>query len=299
MSASSASRADGILLGVTFLAGLGWIFSREAVQSWPPMLFIGCRFALASLVLIPFGLRYYRFTGWGDIRKALLTGAIMGFAMLFWVLGVSHATQLGVGAFLACLGTLLVPAAAWVMFRESSPFSIWLALAVALVGVVFLAWDKGFSIEIAHIWFLCSAVLFAVLFNLNTRYAASLPIMQLVAIQLAVVGAINIGVSAMLEPWPETTTAGMWGWFLASVFIATSLRFLLQVYAQGQVPAARAALIMMMEPVWTTVMAMIWYGEMLSANQWLGCGLILFALLMNRWRQIRKVFSKRDVAPGA
>ncbi len=283
---AQAARADGILFGVTFLAGLGWIFSKEAVASWPPLLFIGLRFLLASLILVIVGWRFMQRTSARNWLRALVTGGLMSLAMVCWVFGLSHATQIGVGAFLACFGVLLVPVVGWFMYRQRSPLSVWLALLIALIGVVCLAWDRGFDLELAHIWFLLSALLFAILFNLNTRYAASLPVMQLVAIQLAVVGAVNMILSLITESWPQSTTVTMWGWFFASVLIATSLRFFLQIYAQGQTTASRAALVMMMEPVWTAVMAALWYGETMSRNQLLGCSLIFLALIVNRWRQV-------------
>ena len=47
-------RADIYLLITTLLAGLGWIFSKEVVALWPPLLFLGVRFLLGGLLLLPF-----------------------------------------------------------------------------------------------------------------------------------------------------------------------------------------------------------------------------------------------------
>lgn len=47
-------RADFILVMTTILASAGWIFSKEAIQGLPSFGFIGLRFILASLLLLPF-----------------------------------------------------------------------------------------------------------------------------------------------------------------------------------------------------------------------------------------------------
>ena len=75
--------------------------------------------------------------------------------------------------------------------------------------------------------------------------------------------------------------------------LATSLRFFLQIKAQGIVPLSHAALIMTLEPVWTGLIAMVWLGERMSGVEFSGCSLIFLALLVDRWALIR-----RWVRPG-
>ncbi|MDF5372104.1 EamA family transporter, partial [Vibrio parahaemolyticus] len=46
--------------------------------------------------------------------------------------------------------------------------------------------------------------------------------------------------------------------------------------------AGNAALIMILEPVWTVILSVLWYGEVLTANKLVGCVLILFSLIIYR-----------------
>ena len=46
-----SGKADLLLVAVTLLAGVSWIFSKEAVLLMPPLLFMAQRFLLAGLVL--------------------------------------------------------------------------------------------------------------------------------------------------------------------------------------------------------------------------------------------------------
>ena len=54
---SKASQSDLLLVLVTVLSALSWIFSREAVQLMPPLLFMCLRFLLAGSLLALLGRR--------------------------------------------------------------------------------------------------------------------------------------------------------------------------------------------------------------------------------------------------
>ena len=57
MPLSKASQSDLLLVLVTVLSALSWIFSREAVQLMPPLLFMCLRFLLAGSLLALLGRR--------------------------------------------------------------------------------------------------------------------------------------------------------------------------------------------------------------------------------------------------
>ena len=117
--------------------------------------------------------------------------------------------------------------------------------------------------------------------------AAEVPALALTSIQLMVVGAVALVVSGFIEEWPVEVSGNIWGWLLASAIIATSLRFYLQTFAQGLAPASHAAVILTLEPIWTTLLAGWWFGETMSFMQLAGCGLIFSALLINRWQWVK------------
>lgn len=127
-----------------------------------------------------------------------------------------------------------------------------------------------------------------VFFNLNSRIAARLPAIALAALHLLMVGATAAVISLALETWQLQQPLAIWGWLSASIVIGTCMRFWLQTYAQGFVAASTAAMIMMLEPVWTTVFAMFWFSETMAILQWVGCGLILSSLLVSRWHLLRR-----------
>jgi drug/metabolite transporter (DMT)-like permease len=284
-------KAEFILVFVTVLAGLGWIFSKEALAGLPPLFFMGARFLVAGFILVLAGRRFFYGLVWDDVKKAMLVGLVMGVAMMFWISGLDRASNLGVGAFITSLGVVLVPVFGRFIFKDHPPKSIWVALPVAVAGLAFLALGNGVSYEVAQLLFLGAALTFAFQFNLLSRLSTRIHVLVLTAIQLMVAGCFLLLLSVFSEDLPSSVSLEVAGWFLASALIATSLRFLLQTYGQSLTPTSHAAVIMNLEPVWTSLFAAVWFSESMSQQQLVGCGLIFLAMLISRWTQIRAIFT--------
>ena len=280
----NALKSDVWLILVTLFAGLGWVFSAEALVGMTPLLFIGTRFLLAGFILTGFGWRALRLLSGQDWRYALLTGAVMGLALSCWIMGLSLADNMGIGAFIASLAVVFVPIVGRLLFGTSTSLSTWVAIVVALVGLAFLRLEDGFSLSASDAFFLMAALVFSVHFNLNTRFASQIPALPMTAVQLTLTGMVALGLATVFEPAPTLPEINILGWLLASVLIATCLRFWLQVKAQGLASASHAAVIMTLEPVWASLLGLLWFGQQMTVLQLLGCCLIFSALLVSRWR---------------
>ncbi|MGB2065679.1 MAG: DMT family transporter [Marinomonas gallaica] len=286
MSTSSHFKAELILVLVTVIAAFGWIFSKEALAGLPPIFFLGVRFVLAGLILFFAGARFFKGVTWHDLKGAMIVGVVMGIAMMFWIIGLDQVSNLGVGAFINSLGVILVPVFARFLFHERPAKSIWFALPIAIIGLAFLALGNGLAFEFAQVYFFIAAVTFALQFNLLTRMSSRLHVLVLTSIQLVTAGVLLLIISPTVEEIPHSVSLPIVGWFLASTVIATSLRFLLQTYGQSLTPASHAAVIMNLEPVWTALLAAIWFSETMTALQMFGCCLIFVAMLVSKWQQV-------------
>ncbi|MAD43741.1 MAG: EamA family transporter [Oceanospirillaceae bacterium] len=291
--AGHSVKADLLLVGVTLLAALGWLFSKQALNEFPPLLFLGSRFLLAGLILVIPGHRaLFRLT-LSQWRVSATVGLVFGAAMSFWILGLFHAHSLAEGAFITSLAVVLVPLLSLILFREAPPRVFWIALPLAVAGLALLSLQHGFSPDPGQLLFLAAALLLSLTFILNGRAAARIPALALSAVQLLVVGLLCLSLSAFSEDWPQAFTPTMWLWLGLSLTLGTAVRFLLQTYAQGLTSPSHAAVIMILEPVWTTLLAFLWFGEHLSLPQMAGCSLIFSALLVNRWQAVYRLFVRR------
>ncbi|WP_447529747.1 DMT family transporter [Vreelandella sp. TE19] len=282
-------QADALLLLVTMVAAAGWIFSKEALAGMPPLLFIGTRFLLAGLVLLGFAWPSLARLPARRIRRGLFVGVLFSAAIGFWILGLSHSDHLGESAFINSLGILLVPVVARLLFGDRPPRSTWVALPVALTGFALLSLNAGFRVEASQLYMVCAALCFAFLINVNTRVVRHVPALALTTLQLLAVGVVLSVTSLLVEHQPVVLSTSILGWFMASALLASALRFFLQITAQGMTTPSHASVILMLEAVWTALLAGWWFGETMSLLQLLGCSLIFAALLINRWFWVRKV----------
>jgi len=282
-------QADALLLLVTVLAASGWIFSKEALAGMPPLLFISTRFLLAGLILLGFAWPTLTRMSARRVRRGLLVGVLFSAAIAFWVLGLNYSDHLGESAFINSLGILLVPVVARLLFGDRPPRSTWVALPVALLGFALLSLNAGFNVEASQLLMVCAALCFALLINVNTRVVRNVPALPLTTLQLISVGVVLTGLSLVVEHQPLALSPSILGWFMTSVLLASSLRFFLQIKAQSMTTPSHAAVILMLEAVWTALFAAWWFGETMTALQLLGCSLIFMALLINRWYWVRKV----------
>ena len=281
-------KADMLLLLVTVLAAISWMFSKEALNGFPPLLFIGTRFLMAGILLAIPGMPALKKLTKHQWKASSAVGVLFGIAMSTWIMGLFYATHLGEGSFITSLAVVLVPLISWVFFRERMTPASWIALPLAFAGLGLLSLQHGFRPELSQLLFFTAAILLSLTFILNGRAAAHVPALALSAIQLSLVGVVAIALSAGLEEWPTHWTGDMWWWLILSVTVGTAARFLIQTYAQGMTTPSHAAVILIIEPVWTATFAAFWFNETMSVSQLFGCGLIFLSLIVNRWSAVRQ-----------
>ncbi|KLN64524.1 MULTISPECIES: DMT family transporter [Vibrio] len=275
-------KAAWILFITTALAGLGWIFSKETIQGLPPFGFVGLRFLVASICLLPLCYKRFRDLTTQLLLQAIGGGSILALALLTWVYAISISETLGEGAFIVSLSMIIVPIIAWVLYQERPKRAFWVSMPIAIAGLAMLSLTDGWKSSAGQLWFLANACLLALHFNVNSKLAQKVPVLMLTCIQLFVTGVLALVASLIFETIPESVETSIWGWFALSALLATSLRYVMQTLGQKGCNPANAALIMLLEPIWTVILSILWYGEQLSRNKLIGCSLILLALIFYR-----------------
>lgn len=317
MPLANSTRADILLVVVTLLAAISWMFSKEAVMLMPPLLFLALRFLLAGLLLGVLALPMLGSLTREQVFQAIRVGLVFAAGMSCWIMGLQFGSHVGVGAFLTSLGVVLVPVFGKLVFRESPPASTWVALPVAVCGLALLSLggkSLAGGFDAGQLFYVAAAAIFAIYFTLNTRAAnhrqvtdasgqakqlERVPALALTAMVMLTVGSATSLLSFALEPWQPTLShfspAIAW-WIFLSAVVGSAARFLLQTYAQSLSTNSHGVVIMVVEPVWTALFAAMWFGETMQAIQLAGCALIFAALLISRARALQRAL--RSWWPG-
>ena len=270
-----------LMVLVTLLAAAGWLFSKEAIRELPPAAFIGSRFLLAALLLLPLAWLREPPPTRAQLVRAAGCGTLLGASLLLWVPAISQSDALGSGAFIMSVATLMAPLAAWGAFRAKPGRHYWLTLPIAIAGLLLLSSSTHWGVSLSLFWFLAAATTLGIQLAVHRHFAQSIAPTWLTCIQLAMTGLFGTLLSLLTEQWPEAGVSnGIWGWFAASVLIATTLRYWLLTHALSKMTTAHAALMMLLEPVWTLLLSTLFYSEPLSGAKLAGAGLVLGALVL-------------------
>ena len=270
-----------LMVLVTLLAAAGWLFSKEAIRELPPAAFIGSRFLLAALLLLPLAWLREPPPTRAQLVRAAGCGTLLGASLLLWVTAISQSDALGSGAFIMSVATLMAPLAAWGAFRAKPGRHYWLTLPIAIAGLLLLSSSTHWGVSLSLFWFLAAATTLGIQLAVHRHFAQSIAPTWLTCIQLAMTGLLGTLLSLLTEQWPEAGVShGIWGWFAASVLIATTLRYWLLTHALSKMTTAHAALMMLLEPVWTLLLSTLFYNEPLGGTKLAGAGLVLGALVL-------------------
>jgi drug/metabolite transporter (DMT)-like permease len=108
----------------------------------------------------------------------------------------------------------------------------------------------------------------------------------LAVVQYAVCSLLSVPVTLMLEP-------GTWGGVILALpavlytgILSTGLGYTGQVFAQRHTKSTHAAIILSMESVFAALAGWLLLGETLTAQQLVGCGLMLAGMLLAQVRRV-------------
>jgi hypothetical protein len=271
-----------MLVGVTILAALGWFISKSGIQYFPPAGFLAIRFIGAAWLFLPFSWRAIQRLSFKQWMVSFCVGVAFSANIFLWIQGVSHSQYFGEGAFLLSLSMLFAPILSWIIFWHKPSRLLGISLLIAAVGVYFLnAGRPLWQMSLGSALFAASSFCGALFFVLNNQFSRLLPILPLTTLQLAIAGVICGLYSWLFETWQSMTPTAI-GWAVLAILLITNARFLLQTTAQKRCAIGNAAMIMVLEPVWTVILSVGLLGETFTWQKMVGGGLILIAILIYR-----------------
>lgn len=273
-------RGEFHLLIATMLAGIGWIASKLVIEGIPGDVFIMSRFFIASLILLPFCYKKVLQLRAKQVLSVCGVGLFLTLGIQVWVYAISITNSLSEGAFIMSLAMIIAPFTSWLFFRERPGRAFWFALPIAIIGMMLLTLTNGWQVEKSQWCFLLSSALFSVHFVFNKRMTATVKPIASIFLQLLTVGicsAIFVGLTKEIQF--ELNNSIIF-WFIISTLVATSIRYLFQTLGQFSVKIETAALMMILEPIWTLLLSIMMLGEIVQPQKLLGAAVIFLSLFV-------------------
>jgi len=273
-------RGEFQLVLATILAAIGWIASKLVIEGVPGETFIAARFFIASLILLPFCFKKLFLLTAKQVFSVCGVGLLLTLGIQVWIYAISITSSLSEGAFIMSLAMIIAPFTSWLFFREKPNRAFWLALPLAVIGMMLLSLTNGWQVEKSQLCFLLSAALFSMHFVFNKRVTNTVKPLVSIFLQLLTVGLLS-GVYVLLTQDVQLALSkSVIFWFVISTLVATSIRYLFQTLGQFSVKIETAALIMILEPVWTLVLSVTMLNEVLELQKLAGAVVIFISLFI-------------------
>lgn len=274
-----------MLLLVAIFWGTSYGLTKDALMYVGVFSFIGIRFGLTFLMLLPVLVRDFKQGKNQDWLRALPTGLVLSGIFVCEVSGVLYTSATN-AAVLISLSMILTALAETLINRSRVPGSLWLMGMLSCLGVLLLSLHSGFnlSFNLGDGLILLAAVGRAIMVTLTKRltHNRSISMLSLTAIQSLVVMLMAVIVGWGLGEsiaWSSLSQPAFWLITLYLVLMCTLFAFFAQNLAISRTSPTRVALLMGSEPLFGALFAMLWLGESLSLIQWFGALLIIASVM--------------------
>jgi drug/metabolite transporter (DMT)-like permease len=267
------------LLAVTAVWGSTFFMIADIVTRIDVADLLAARFTIAALLLLPFALRALRRMSRRTVGYGVLLGLAYGVAQFLQTYGLAH-TSPALSGFLTSMYVVLTPLLAFLMFRVRVGARVAIALLLAVTGVAVLTLrGGGLAIGIGELLTLAGAAVYAVHIVCLSRWSTPGEVFGLTAVQLLVLGGVSV-----LAALPHGIALPQSGRDIVVVLYlaiaAGVVAVLVQTWGQSHLSAARAAIVMCMEPVWAAGFAVALTAQALTGRLVLGGSSIVAGMLV-------------------
>ena len=217
-------------------------------------------------------------------RRSLLPGSLLCGVTLFIA---GNLQQLGIGAtsagksgFVTALYIVLVPVTG-LLFKKKTGKQVWIAVAVAVVGLYFLCVAEGdFTIGSGDAaLLLCAAAFTAQILSVD-YFAQRVDCFALSAGMFFVSGLLSAVCSLLFEHTGLADMRMCFGSVLYIALFSSCIAYTLQIVAQKGGNPAVVSLLMSLESVFALLGGVVILNEKMSPRELVGCGIMAAAIVI-------------------
>ena len=218
-----------------------------------------------------------------EIVGGVICGVILAVASAFQQIGINSGTDSGKAAFITALYVVLVPIYALPLGKRA-PISVWLGVAVSVVGFYLLCIKENFSILPEDLLVIGCALIFPIHILTIDRFSPMVDGIRMSLVQFLTAGTVNLVISLITENPAEQISLILECLFsVVYLGIASSgIAYTLQIIGQRNVNPAAASIILSLESVFGVIGAALFLGTTLSIREYVGSAIILTAVIISQ-----------------
>jgi drug/metabolite transporter (DMT)-like permease len=269
--------AEGALVAAAFFFGVTFPLVHNALEDVTPFAYLVLRFVVALVALAPFAIAIVRRRG--DDRRLLVRVGIVAGLFMFGgyatqTVGLQYTTP-STSAFITGLYVMFTPFIEGLLRRAWPAPRVFASVVLATIGLYLLTGADLGGIGRGELLTLACAFLFAIWIVYQGTYAARLHPIPFMSMQMVTL--VIVGLPIMTRQGVGELNGEVWFAIIFTGIACSAVALSLQLWGQRRIPPSRAALILLMEPVFAALAGYI-DGERLGAVEIAGAAIILVAI---------------------
>ena len=191
-------------------------------------------------------------------------------------------TSAGKSGFITALYMVLVPVFSLIVFKKKTTLKVWIAVAIAVVGMFFLCISEEFTIELSDLALLFCAVMFAVQIIGIDGYSGKVNPIVLSAGQFLVNGVLSLICSMIFETLEPGAVSACLPSLLYVALMSSCVAYTLEIISLKGGNTAVVTLLLSLESVFALLGGALLLGERLSGRELFGCALMAAAVVLSQ-----------------
>ena len=217
-----------------------------------------------------------------EVIGGVLAGVFLALASALQQMGINQGTDSGKAAFITALYVVIVPIYALVL-KKRAPINVYLGIAIATVGFYLLCIDvgSGFSILPSDLLVVGCALLFPIQILAIDVFSPKSDGARMSLVQFATASVVNAIFALILEGGIDVSSLISHALPVVYLGIGSSgVAYTLQIIGQRGVDPSAASVLLSLESVFGALFTALIIGTYLSPVEYLGCAIILAAVIL-------------------
>lgn len=292
-----------MLMIAALIWGVAFVAQSVGMEHVGPFTFNGVRCLVGAVALLPVifffdrkkkkektGQEEKKERGIGTkkdlVMGGLLCGGFLFLASSLQQIGIQYTTT-GKAGFVTAFYIVIVPVLGIFLHKKISG-NVWIAVALALVGLYFLCMTESFTIGKGDIYIFACAFVFSIQILMVDRFAPKVDGVKLSCLEFLVSGLLSLFFMFGLE---RPTLSGILAAGIPILYagvLSCGVAYTFQILGQRDSNPAIASLIMSLESTFSVLAGWLLLHETLSTREAIGCIFMFAAILLAQLPEKKK-----------
>ena len=226
---------------------------------------------------------------WRIIVCQILGAALLLILNWYTYIYVINSRSLKVGAFAYMVCPLITALGGFLILKENLSKLKLVSLVIALISIIMLA--SGSVVDV--LWAVIVAALYAFYLIIQRKTngfdkLGGFDKLNVLAIQITLIALIALP-TYILKGFTFSKEPFFWANIFLISTLFTIIPFFLSLYALIGIPSSTMGIIIYVNPIIAFLVAVIYFNERISADQFIAYGLLMFAVVLFNWQAIKEI----------